>query len=36
MKAFEYIDYLIEMEYKPLCSVCGKELRFKGTVFYKR
>jgi len=35
MKSIEYIDYLIEMEYKPMCSTCGKELRFKGAIFYK-
>jgi len=35
MKSFEYIDNLIEMEYKPMCSVCHKELNFKGTVFYQ-
>ena len=35
MNAIEYIDYLIEMEYKPICSECGKEMRFKGAIFYK-
>jgi predicted amidophosphoribosyltransferase len=27
--------HLVAREYKPMCSQCKKELKFKGAIFYK-